>query len=95
MTNNTEFRIHKNNGYTIMSNIHLQDKEKSLKAKGLLSFLLSLPPSWDFTVEGLSKVVKEGYDAVESVIKELIHKGHYKVFEKVLEYKRKVNSNKL
>lgn len=58
MKDNTEFRIHKNSGYTIMSNIHLQDIEISLKAKGLLSFMLSLPPTWDFTVEGLTKVVK-------------------------------------
>jgi len=72
MEGNTEFRIHKNTGYTIMSNIHLQDINISLKAKGLLSFLLSLPPTWDLTVEGLTKVVKEGYDAVDSAIKELI-----------------------
>ena len=72
MAENIEFRIHKNTGYTIMSNIHLQDMTISLKAKGLLSFILSLPPTWDLTVEGLTKVVKEGYDAVDSAIKELI-----------------------
>ena len=76
MKDNTEFRIHKNSGYTIMSNIHLQDIEISLKAKGLLSFMLSLPPTWDFTVEGLTKVVKEGYDAVDSAIKELINHNY-------------------
>ena len=72
MAENTEFRIHKNTGYTIMSNIHLQDITITLKAKGLLSFILSLPPTWDLTVEGLTKVVKEGYDAVDSALKELI-----------------------
>ena len=76
MKGSTEFKIHKNNGYTIMSNIHLQDMELSLKAKGLLSFMLSLPPTWDFTVEGLTKVVKEGYDAVDSAIKELINHNY-------------------
>ena len=72
MKENNEVRIHKNTGYTIMSNIHLKDMELSLKSKGLLSFMLSLPPNWDFSVEGLTKVVKEGYDAIDSAIKELI-----------------------
>ena len=76
MKENNEVRIHKNTGYTIMSNIHLKDMELSLKSKGLLSFMLSLPPNWDFSVEGLTKVVKEGYDAIDSAIKELIRHNY-------------------
>ena len=76
MNENNEVRIHKNTGYTIMSNIHLKDMELSLKSKGLLSFMLSLPPNWDFSVEGLTKVVKEGYDAIDSAIKELIRHNY-------------------
>ena len=76
MKENNEVRIHKNTGYTIMSNIHLKDMELSLKSKGLLSFMLSLPPNWYFSVEGLTKVVKEGYDAIDSAIKELIRHNY-------------------
>lgn len=76
MKENNEVRIHKNTGYTIMSNIHLKDMELSLKSKGLLSFMLSLPPNWDLSVEGLTKVVKEGYDAIDSAIKELIRHNY-------------------
>ena len=50
------FRVERNKGYTVMSNHHLRNKELSLKAKGLLSQMLSLPEDWDYTLKGLSKV---------------------------------------
>ena len=50
------FRINKTNNYTVMSNIHLHDKNLSYRAKGLLSFMLSLPKDWDYSVNGLAKI---------------------------------------
>ena len=51
------FRVEKNKGYTVMSNHHLRNKELSLKAKGLLSQMLSLPEDWDYTLAGLSLIM--------------------------------------
>ena len=48
------FRVNKNVNYTVMSNHHLQDKRLSLKAKGLLSYMLSLPDDWDYSLKGLT-----------------------------------------
>ena len=60
------FRIEKNHGYTVMSNHHLRNKELSLKAKGLLSQMLSLPDDWDYILAGLSHINKESIDATNS-----------------------------
>lgn len=68
------FRIEKNRNYTTMSNFHLQDPSLSLKAKGLLSMLLSLPDSWNYSVRGLSAISREGVDGIVSGLKEL--EGH-------------------
>ena len=57
------FRVEKNKSYTVMSNHHLREKSLSLKAKGLLSQMLSLPDDWDYTLQGLSVINKEGIDA--------------------------------
>lgn len=65
------FRIEKTKDYTVMSNYHLQDPDLSLKAKGLLSYLLSLPDSWKYSVAGIASKCKEGKDAVRSTIQEL------------------------
>lgn len=65
------FRVNKNKDYTIMSNHHLRDKNLSLKAKGLLSFMLSLPENWDYSINGLVAVSKEGKKAIRAAIKEL------------------------
>lgn len=65
------FRVNKNTNYTVMSNYHLRDKNLSLKAKGLLSLMLSLPPSWDYSVAGLCAICKEGREAVQTALKEL------------------------
>lgn len=72
MNTNTEFKIHRQNGYTIMPNKLLRDMNLSLKSKALLSLMLSLPEDWDYSVAGLTAIVKEGYDSVNSAIRELI-----------------------
>ena len=61
----------RNKGYTVMSNHHLRNKELSLKAKGLLSQMLSLPEDWDYTLKGLSLINREKIDAIREAIKEL------------------------
>jgi hypothetical protein len=64
------FRVERNTGYTVMSNHHLRNKELSLKAKGLLSQMLSLPEDWDYTLAGLSHINREKIDAIrEAVVK--------------------------
>ena len=65
-------RVEKNRNYTVMANYHLKDKEISLKAKGLLSVMLSLPSEWDFTLAGLSYINKEGVDAIRAAVNELV-----------------------
>ena len=62
------FKIEKNKNYTIMSNHHLRDKLLSYKAKGLLSFMLSLPEDWDYSINGLVKVSKEGKKAIRATL---------------------------
>lgn len=65
------FRVEKNKDYTVMSNYHLRDKNISLKAKGLLSQMLSLPENWDYTLKGLSGINREGIDAIRQAVREL------------------------
>lgn len=69
-------RVEKNLNYTVMANYHLRDKEISLKAKGLLSLMLSLPSEWDYTLAGLAYINKEGIDAIRTAIKELEKAGY-------------------
>ena len=68
-------RIPKVNNYTIMSNHHLTDPNLSLKAKGLMSYMLSRPDNWDFTIEGLARQNMEGADAIARIIRELEGRG--------------------
>lgn len=64
-------RVNNTKGFTVMSNYHFQDKEISLKAKGLLGLMLSLPSNWDYSVNGLIAIVKENKAAVQTALKEL------------------------
>lgn len=64
-------RVNNTKGFTVMSNYHFQDKEISLKAKGLLGLMLSLPSNWDYSVNGLVAIVKENKAAVQTALKEL------------------------
>ena len=70
------FRVERNKGCTVMSNHHLRNKELSLKAKGLLSQMLSLPEDWDYTLKGLSLINREKIDAIREAIKELERAGY-------------------
>ena len=70
------FRVNKNVNYTIMSNHHLQDKRLSLKAKGLLSYMLSLPDDWDYSLKGLTVGCKDGLDSVRTAVLELEEHGY-------------------
>ena len=70
------FRVEKNQNYTVMSNHHLRNPDLSLKSKGLLSQMLSLPEEWDYTLKGLSKINREGIDAIREAIRELERAGY-------------------
>lgn len=70
------FRVEKNKSYTVMSNHHLRNKTLSLKAKGLLSQMLSLPEDWDYTLAGLASINRESKDAIRSAVQELEAAGY-------------------
>ena len=70
------FRIEKTRDYTVMSNYHLRDMSLSLKAKGLLSLMLSLPENWDYTMKGLARICKDGIDSISGGIRELEEHGY-------------------
>ena len=70
------FRIEKTRDYTVMSNYHLRDRSLSLKAKGLLSLMLSLPEDWDYTMKGLARICKDGIDSISGGIRELETHGY-------------------
>lgn len=105
------FRTIKNNNYTCMSNYHLRDKNLSLKAKGLLSVILSLPEDWDYSAKGLETLSTDGNTAVRNTLKELeehhylirkrIYKGgkisdwEYIIFESKEQYETYINTNDL
>ena len=70
------FRIERTRDYTVMSNHHLRNEKLSLKAKGLLSMMLSLPDDWNYTTRGLAKICKEGVDAIGGALRELESAGY-------------------
>lgn len=70
------FHIEKTRDYTVMSNHHLRDKSLSLKAKGLLSLMLSLPEEWDYTTKGLARICKDGVDSICAGVRELEEHGY-------------------
>ena len=76
------FRIEKNKNFTVMSNYHLRDPNLSYKSKGMLSFMLSLPENWDYSLKGLVAISKESVKAIRGILKELEENGY---FEKKLE----------
>lgn len=73
------FRVHKTRDFTVMSNSHLRDKDLTLKAKGLLSVILSLPDDWKYSIAGLASICKEGTSAVKSALQELTDAGYVTV----------------
>ena len=76
------FRVNKTNDYTVLSNYHFKEKNMSLKAKGLLSLMLSLPDDWDYSIDGLVNLSKDGYDGVKAGLDELKQHGHLSVEKK-------------
>ena len=70
------FRVEKTKDFTVMSNHHLRNGKLSLKAKGLLSLMLSLPEDWDYTTKGLACICKDGMDSIGSALKELEQHGY-------------------
>ena len=70
------FRVEKTRDYTVMANHHLRNTELSLKAKGLLSLMLSLPEEWDYTTKGLSRICKDGVDSICAGVRELEEHGY-------------------
>lgn len=72
-------RIHKTRDYTVMSNAHFREREMSLKAKGLLSLMFSLPDDWDYSIAGLVAICKENETAINSTLKELKRFGYLSV----------------
>ena len=70
------FRVERTRDYTVMSNHHLKNRSLSLKAKGLLSVMLSLPDEWDYTLRGLAAISREGVDAIREAIRELEDAGY-------------------
>lgn len=71
-------RVHKTGNFTVMSNFHFKEKQMSLKAKGLLSLMLSLPDDWNYSISGLVKLSKDGKDGVMSALGELEKFGYLK-----------------
>jgi hypothetical protein len=72
-------RVNKNQNYTVMSNYHLRSKNLSLKAKGLLCIVFSLPDDWDYSIAGLVAICKESVSAVKSALAELKEWGYLTV----------------
>lgn len=70
------YRVERTRDYTVMANYHLRDTALSLKAKGLLSLMLSLPDSWDYTTRGLAAICRDGVDAIRATVRELERNGY-------------------
>ena len=70
------FRVEKTKNFTVMSNHHFKNKNLTLKAKGLLSLMLSLPEEWNYNMQGLATLNRDGIDSVRSAIKKLEHHGY-------------------
>ena len=70
------FRVHKTENYSVIANYHFKEKEMSLKSKGLLSLMLSLPDTWQYSISGLTKLSKDGKDSVMSALTELEEFGY-------------------
>lgn len=76
------FRVNKTTDYTVISNYHLKDKNLSLKAKGMLSLMLSLPDDWDYSVRGLEKICLESKNTINRILNEL-ERNRYLVRKRV------------
>ena len=84
------FRVNKTSDYTVISNYHLKEKEMSLKAKGLLTLMLSLPENWDYSISGLASICSENETAIKTGLKELKKFGYLKI-SKIFPNKKRGN----
>ena len=75
------FNVERVQGYTIMSNYHLRDNRLSMKAKGLMSVMLSLPPEWDYSLRGLAAISRESVNTIGSMVKELEECGYIERYQ--------------
>ncbi len=75
------FNVERVQGYTVMSNYHLRDNRLSMKAKGLMSVMLSLPPEWDYSLRGLAAISRESVTAIGSMVKELEECGYIERYQ--------------
>ena len=75
----TKFKVNKTKNYTVMSNTHLKERKMTLKAKGLLSLMLSLPEKWDYSIKGLVNLSKDNETSVTSALKELKNMGYLRI----------------
>ena len=73
------FRVERNRNYTVMSNYHLRDRSLSMKAKGLLSLILSLPDNWRYSIAGLAAISKEGEEGIDRGLGRETRQGRYQV----------------
>lgn len=73
------FRVNKTSDYTVISNYHLREKGMSLKAKGLLTLMLSLPENWDYSISGLASICAENETAIKTGLKELKKFGYLRI----------------
>lgn len=80
-------RISKTKGFTVMSNYHLRDQNLSLKAKGLLSMMLSLPDEWHYSIRGLTAICKEGVSSISATIRELEDCGYVRRHQPIIDGK--------
>lgn len=78
-----KIKVHKTKNYVVMSNTHLRNKEMSLKAKGLLSQMLSLPDEWQYSIKGLASINKESEETIKVILDEL-KKFNYLIISKKL-----------
>jgi len=84
------FRVNKTSDYTVISNYHLREKGMSLKAKGLLTLMLSLPENWDYSISGLASICAENETAIKTGLKELKKFGYLRI-SKIFPNKKRGN----
>ena len=76
-----KFNVERVQGYTIMSNYHLRDNRLSMKAKGLMSVMLSLPPEWDYSLRGLAAISRESVNSIAAMVRELEECGYIERYQ--------------
>ena len=84
------FRVNKTSDYTVISNYHLREKGMSLKAKGLLTLMLSLPENWDYSISGLASICAENETAIKTGLNELKKFGYLRI-SKIFPNKKRGN----